>query len=64
MFKPIQYFRIIHVNTKINPHMINYYCYHPHYFTVCELRVTSFIISLIQLIIARNSEVRAVVCFK
>ena len=40
------------------------FCFCHHYFTVCALQVISFIILSIQLNIAGNSEVRAVICFE
>ena len=64
LFKPIQLFRILPVNTMMHDHMINYYFYSHHYFTVCLFQVISFIVLLIQSIIIGNSKVRAAVCFK
>ena len=63
-FKPIQSFLIIYVNNTMNSHRINYYCYRHNYFTVCTLQVISLIVSSIQSIVSRNSEVRVVICLE
>ena len=62
LFKLIQSFLIVHVNTPMHEYTINYYCYLHHYFTVCEVQVIS--VSLIQLITVSNSEIREVVCLE
>ena len=44
-------------------HKIGYYSYNYHYFTVCTLQSTSFIVLLIKSTIVRNSDVIEVICF-
>ena len=48
----------------MHAHMINYDCFCHHYFNVFALQVISFIITFIQSIISRSSELSKVVCFE